>query len=217
MAAKRKIAKVQVVSVPEPAHIPVEEPKRNFLTPKTLRWALVIFAVAALVTWKKNWFVVATINGRPITTLELQKRLNDDYKQPALEQLITEKAVLDEASKNNAIPSKEEVDTRYSEFAKDYGGVDSLNSYLAQQGQTQDYVKRYLTLMLAVEKMYASTATVSAKDIDDFVRVNRATLKASDSAGLKAEAEAAIRKQSLLRIVVEKMQELRDKAVVKMF
>lgn len=191
--------------------------QRSFFTSRNLTYLLVLLALAALVYYKKGWFIAATVNGRPITSLELQQRLNDNYRKQGLEDLINEHIVLDEATKNHVIPSSAEVSTRYGELEQRYGGPEQFTKFLESQGQTTSYVKHLLSVNLALENLYSKEASASAKEVDEYLRVNKGKLQATDSGGQRKEAQQAIREQKLFRLIQEKFQELKDKASVKIF
>jgi len=170
-----------------------------------------------LVIYKKNWFVAATINGSPITNLELQMRLNREFRSQTLNQLINEKIILNEAVKNNAVVSEAEINKKISEIETNVGGTDALNALLSQQGQTKDSLRQQIKLQLAIEKLYSKDATTSAEEVEKFVESNKAQLRATDSAGQTKEAADLLKQQKLSQIFSQKFQELRQNAQIKIF
>lgn len=218
MAAKRKTSTRQKnteVSITQTSVF--ETPRSNFFNTKALTIILLVLALFALAYWKKNWFVSATVNGFPITSLELQQRLNENYRQQGLQDLIDEKIILEEASRARAISSRDETEAKYKELAQGYGGPEEFEKLLVAQGESKSGLLRRISLNLALDKMYAVEATATSKEVDEYIRVNRGLLKATTSAEQKTEAEQAIKEQKLLRVIQEKFQELKDRAVVKIF
>lgn len=216
MATKRKQSRnIEVVSTVE--YTSPEAPRSNFLNAKALTIILLVVVLGALVYWKKSWFIAATVNGSPVTSLELQQRLNHDFRQQGLQDLVDERLILQEASKNSAVPSQDELEKKYLEFSQTYGGPEEFEKLLSAQGQSKDSLLRRIKLNLALDKMYAGQATASSQEVDEYIRVNRSLLKATTSAEQRAEAEQAIKGQKLLRIVQEKFQELKDRAVIDIF
>ena len=98
---------------------------------------LIILGILLLAFYKKSLFIAATINGTPITNLELQLKLNEQFRTQTLNQLINEKLILSEASKHNAIPNAQDVDKKITDLESSVGGKDALDSLLTQQGQTR--------------------------------------------------------------------------------
>lgn len=190
---------------------------KNFRSSKKFYIILLIIGLLLLAVFKKNWFVAAIINGSPITNLELQMRLNQQYHTQTLNSLINEKIILNEAAKNNAIASESEVSKKISEIETSVGGAQALDSLLVQQGQDRQSVRQQIKLQLSIEKLYANDATVSAEEVTKFIEQNKDQLRASDSAGQQEEATAAIKSQKLSQIFSQKFQELRQKAKIQIF
>src|SRR3989344_8623814 len=89
---------------------------KNFRSSKKFYIIIIILGLLLLAIYKKNWFVAATVNGSPITNLELQMKLNKQFRSQTLTQLINEKIILSEAAKNNALASEAEVSKKISEI-----------------------------------------------------------------------------------------------------
>lgn len=166
---------------------------------------------------KKHWFVPATVNGMPILSTQVMARLYSDYRSPAVSEIADERIIMAEAKKNNALPSKEEISARMAELEAQVGGADSLNKLLTQEGTSRASLERRMTMRLALEKIYSNEATVSAEEIDEFVKTNTTQLTATDSAGQKTEAEKIIKQDKLGGIINQKFAELREKANIKIF
>lgn len=178
---------------------------------------MIILGLILLATYKKSWFIATMVNGSPITNLELQMRLNEQFRTQTLNQLINEKIILGEAAKNNASVSKAEVDKKIQEVETSLGGTQSLDSILASQGQTRESIKQQIKLQLAIEKLYLKESTISAQEVDKFLETSRDQLKATDSASQIKEAENLLKQQKLSQIFSEKFQALRQQAKIQIF
>ncbi|MBU1000298.1 SurA N-terminal domain-containing protein [Patescibacteria group bacterium] len=190
---------------------------KNFRSSKKFYIVLIIIGLLFLVIFKKNWFVAATVNGSPLNNLELQMRLNQDFRSQTLTQMINEKVILDEAVKNHAIVSDAEVDKKISEIETSLGGAETLDAMLTQQGQTKASIKKQIKLQLTIEKLYANTATVSAEEVANFIEQNKSQLRATDSAEQEKEAFDNLKNQKITQIFSEKFQELKTKANIQIF
>ncbi|MDD5147601.1 MAG: SurA N-terminal domain-containing protein [Candidatus Daviesbacteria bacterium] len=190
---------------------------KNFRSSKKFYIILIITGLLLLAIFKKNWFVAATVNGSPINNLELQMRLNRDFRSQTLTQMINEKIILDEAAKNHAVVSEADVDKKISEIETSLGGAQTLDAMLAQQGQTKMSIRNQIKLQLTIEKLYANDATVSAEEVTKFIEQNQDQLSATDSAGQEKEAYNNLKNQKLTQIFSEKFQELRTKAKIQIF
>lgn len=178
---------------------------------------LLIAGFLLLAFYKKEWFVAATVNGQPITTLDLFIRLNQQFRTTAINRLVDEKIILDEARKANVAVSLEEIGNKLKELEKSVGGAETLESLLSQQGQNKESIKQQIRLQLIVEKLYLNEATVSAAEVDEFLQTSRGMLEATESAAQRKEAEEALRQQKVNQIFSQKFQELKQKADVKFF
>lgn len=189
----------------------------NFKTSKTFYLLIIALGLALLFFFKKSWFIAATVNGAPITNLELQMKLNEQFRTQTLTQLINEKIILDEARKNGALPTDADINKRISELETSVGGKEALDALLTQQGQTRTSIRSQIVIPLALTKLYEKEATVSADEVSKFMEQNKDQLKATDSAGQQKEAEDAIKQQKLQQIFNQKFQELRTKAKIQIF
>lgn len=192
--------------------------KRRFrITRKGLVITLIIIGLLALAFYKKNWIVAATVNNAPITTLELVDRLKKQYGTQMLTQMINEKLINDEIAKNNIVVSDSELNDRIAKLEENFGGKETFDSLLAQQGQIRKDVERDLRLQIAIEKLYSSQATVSAEEVDKYIAENKETLVATVAAEQKKEAEDVLRQQKTSQIFNQKFQELKAGAKVTIF
>ena len=178
---------------------------------------LLIVGILLLAFYKKEWFVAATINGVPVTNLELLSRMNQQFRTQTLNQMINEKIILGEAAKKQITVSSAEIDQKLQELEAQVGGPEVFESLLSQQGQSRDSLKEQLRLQLVIEKLYENEATISAQEIDQFLETNSALLTSTDSAKQREEAEEAIKQQKLSQIFSEKFQMLRQSADIKIY
>jgi len=189
----------------------------NLKSSKKLYLGLIISGVLLLAIYKKNWFVAALVNGSPISNLELQTKLNAQFKTQILTQMINEKIIMDEARKGSAIPTEEEVNQKIKELETQVGGAETLDMLLSQQGQSRSSLKDQVRVQLAISKLYINEATVSAEEVATFIATNKEQLKATDSAAQEIEATDALKQQKLSEIFTQKFQDLRSKAKIQIF
>lgn len=189
----------------------------NLKKSKTFYLIAIALGLLLLVFYNKSLFVAAMVNGTPITNLELQSKLNQQFRTQILNQLVNEKIILSEANKNMAIPSEAEIDKKISDLETSVGGKDTLDSLLSQQGQTRISLKDQIRVQLAITKLYEKEATVSAIEVSKFIETNKDQLKATDSAAQQKEAYDAIKSQKLSQIFSQKFQDLRQKAKIQLF
>ena len=144
-------------------------------------------------------------------------RLNKQFRSQTLNQMINEKIIMSEATKNNALASDAEINQKISEIETSVGGAKALDDILSSQGQDRSTIRDQLRLQLSIEKLYQQEATVSAEEIDKFLQTNSAQLKATDSASQIKEAADLLKQQKLSQIFNEKFQSLRQNAKITIF
>ncbi len=190
---------------------------KNFRSSKKVYFVILVAGLLLLAVYKKSLFVAATVNGMPLTNLELQNKLNQQFRTQTLNQLINEKIILQEAQKSGAIPTETEISAKITELETSVGGKEALNTLLSQQGQTRDTLREQIRIQLSVTKLYESQATVSAQEVEKFLSENKSLLRATDSASQQKEAEESLQQQKLTEIFSQKFQDLRQKANINIF
>lgn len=187
------------------------KPSRKFYT------ILIIAGLVLLLAYKKELLIAAMVNGQPISNIELQFKLNKQYKSQVLDQMVTEKIITEEATKNNTMPTEADIDKKIAEIETQVGGAQALDSILSQQNQTRSSIRDQIKLPMAMEKLYEKEATVSASEVQNFIETNKDYLKATDSASQIKEAENILKQQKLSQISAQKFQELKQKAKIQIF
>lgn len=190
---------------------------KNFRSSKKFYIILLIIGLLILAMIKKNWFIAALVNGSPVSNLELQMRLNRDFRSKTLDQMITEKIIIQEALKNRVVVTESDIDRKISDIESNLGGAQTLDAMLTQDGQTRTSIRPQIRLQSIIEKLYAPEATVSAEEVTKFVDQYKEQLRATDSAGQQKEAEEALKSRKLTQIFSQKFQDLKAKAKIQIF
>lgn len=184
---------------------------------KFLYLAAAIIIIALIVSYKKGLLIAATVNGAPITNLEVLQREDAQFHKQTLDQLIQEKLILGEAKKKGVVVTEKEIDAKIAEIEKQVGGAAALDSLLSQQGQTRAGVREQIRISISLEKMYASEATVSADEVSKFIEQNKEQMQSTTEADLTKEATDYLRSQKLNEIFSQKFQEIKKAATIQIF
>ncbi|OGE14854.1 hypothetical protein A3F00_03535 [Candidatus Daviesbacteria bacterium RIFCSPHIGHO2_12_FULL_37_11] len=178
---------------------------------------IIIIGLILLGFYKKSWFVAATVNNQPLTTLEVIQRMSAIYKEKTVTQLVNEKILEQEAAKNKILVTQAEVDQKITETENQYGGKESFESLLAQQGLTRSELARQTRFQLIVEKLYEKDATISAEELQKFMDENSSAPEATEPAKFKKLAEDQLKQQKISSIFNEKFQQLKTTAKIQIF
>ncbi|KKR32720.1 MAG: Foldase protein PrsA, partial [Candidatus Gottesmanbacteria bacterium GW2011_GWC2_39_8] len=138
------------------------------------------------------------VNGKPISAFQLNKALNDKYGKQTLEMMIDKQIILDAAAQKGVRVISKDVDNKEKELEKSLNGKVSLTELLKNQGLTKSDFRDQLLVRLTIEKLFSNQATVSDKEIDDFLTKNKDQLgETTDSAKLRQTAIDNIKQQKI--------------------
>jgi foldase protein PrsA len=170
---------------------------RRFLSLKNI--ILLIILVIAVLFWKfKGYFVVALVNGQPISRWQLSDQLMKKYGSQTLDNIINERLILAAARQKGIFVKADEIDARVKQIEGRIAGQISLDDALKAQGLSQDEFRRQLEIQISIEKLFTTEATVSASEIDEYLGKNKTLYKdATDTALLREEVKDTISKQKL--------------------
>lgn len=190
---------------------------KNYRPSKRAYLVILLLGILLIGYYKKGWFVAAMVNGAPVSNFELLSRMNQQYRSQTLNQMVNEKIVLDEAKKQNIVISDSDVNKKITQVEANVGGSQALDSMLAQQGQTRASIRQQIRIQVAIEKLYASEATISADEVKNFIDQNKDQLQATTSAEQTKEATDILQQQKLSKAFNAKFQQLKQQAKVLIF
>lgn len=191
------------------------KPVFSFSLIKNIIIVLVILAVVLL--WKfKGYFIVASINGQPVSRWELNDRLIKQFGTQTIETIVNERLILAAARQKGVFISTNEIDNRIKDIETRLQGNATLNEALQSQGLTMPAFRRQIELQLSIEKLFETEATVSANEIDDYLTTNKSLYQdATDTAKLRQEIEASLKQQKIGEKFEPWLTDLRKNANVK--
>lgn len=201
---------------PVPAH---EEHK----TPKVIsvKMAVTIAAViilGALAFYHKGWFIVATVNGSPISRFSVISDLEKTSGKKALDAIITKKLLNDEANKKGIIVTNDEVTAEIQKIetqVKAQGGT--LDAALSAQGMTRGEMEEQITLQKKLEKLLDDKLQVTDEEVAKILVASKVTVPKGEEEKYKEQAKAQIRVQKLNAAAGAFIEELKTKVSIKYF
>lgn len=205
-------AKEYASSLKLPFNIPT-----NYRPSKRAYLIILVIGLLLLASYKKSWFVAATVNGAPITNFELLSKMNDQYRKTTLNSMVNEKIISGEAQKKGVTASEQEITNKITQLEGNVGGAQALDGLLTQQGQDRAGLRKQLQVQIMIEKLYDNEATVSAAEVNQFIDQNKDQLQATSSAAQAKEATDIIKQQKLQKIFSDKFQQLKQNAKIVIF
>jgi len=140
----------------------------------------------------RDKFLAGVVNGQPIFNFELTGRLYSQYGKTALEDLIVDKLVFQEAKKKGMTVSRQELDEGIATIKKQLGEKADLDSLLSLQGISKADFEHQLETQILVKKILEKEISITDEEIAAYIKENRKLMSASAEADLKAEAKAAL-------------------------
>ncbi|QLG69441.1 MAG: Peptidyl-prolyl cis-trans isomerase [Candidatus Woesebacteria bacterium] len=166
-----------------------------------------------------DWFVVATVNGKPIWRTELIKELEKRNGKQTASFLLSKALVYQEAKNKGINVSESEIKdlfNKYDEQFKTQGT--SLKDALSLQGMTEDSYKEELKYELTVRKLLGDKIAVSDDEIKEYYDKNKSQFgKDQTLDAMKETIKQVLSDQKLSFNYQTLIQDLESKAKVKRF
>jgi parvulin-like peptidyl-prolyl isomerase len=149
----------------------------KFKKPKPLVIAIVVAVIIIIVAlfFTKGFFVVATINGSPISRISVIKELEKQGGKQTLEEIINEKLIKTELNNQKVSVTIEEINTEIDKIKNQVvaqGGT--LEMALAEQGMTDEEFRGKITLQKKLEKFLVDKVAVTEAEIDTYIKDSKA-------------------------------------------
>lgn len=182
---------------------------------------IILIVAAALVVILgfafRKVFIVATVNGSPVSRMALVKGLEKSFAKQVLESLIAEKLITQGLDKANSTATDEEVNANIKiiEDRVTAQGT-TLAKELEAEGATMAEFRTQVTLQTRIEKMFQDKTTVSDEDAVKYIKDNKVTVPAGkdEEAKLHDAIKNQLRLEKLSATVQEWVGKLRSEASI---
>ena len=172
---------------------------------------IVILLIAAY--YLRGLIIVATVNGEPISRLSVIRELEKRQGAQALDTIITEKLILQEAKKQNLNFTQAEID---EEIAKIEASLSEQGQNLDQLLQSQGTSKEELNKQIQLQKLISlmvNIAEITDEEIDEYLEENESTIPEDVSEEeIREQARESLKQQKLSQDVQVYLEELRSQA-----
>lgn len=135
--------------------------------------------IGGLLYYFRSLFIVATINGEPVSRIALVQELEKQSGKQALNTIVTKTLVQQEARKQNVSVSQDEINAELKKIEdnlKKQG--QNLDQVLQIQGLTKSGLEEQIRLQKLVEKMVGKDIKITSKEVDDYIAKNKASYPA---------------------------------------
>lgn len=186
---------------------------------KKLLIPLIIIVLAGFAYLFKDIFVVALVNGQPISRLMVINQLEKQSGKQVLSSLVTETLILQEANKRNVKVDNKEIDDEIKKIENDLKKQgQSLEQVLTFQGLRMEEVREQIKLQKLLEKMVGKDITITDKEVSDYIEKNKETLPQNQNEQqLKENVKNQLKQQKLSEKVGTFVSNLQQKATINYF
>ena len=133
-----------------------------------------VLGVAALGYLGRGLFVVALVNGTPISRLAVVRELEKQGGSETLDNLVVKSLIFQEARKKGVTVSQEELDqelSRINDIVSKQGMT--LDEALALQNQSKNDLIEQIKIQKTVERILADKIAVTEEEVNDYFDKNK--------------------------------------------
>ncbi len=209
---KSSLKKVQLSSFPS-----TTQKLPAFLSVKNI--IIIVLLLLAVLFWKfKGYFIVATVNGQPISRFELTGDLIKRFGAQSLDNIINERLILGATRQKGIFVTDDDISARTKDIEKKLQGTTTLKDALLAQGLSESDFNKQLEIQIAIEKMFDKESTVSPSEIKDYTSQNQAVYKsATDPAAVNKEVESILHQQKVRDLFDKWFGDVRKNASIKKY
>lgn len=206
--------------VSQPAAVSPTKKEREINKTGVAIFAVII--ILGLLYFFRSAFVVAMINGQPISRSEFNHTLEKDAGKQALSEIVTRTLIYQEANKNHINVSDQYIAgeiKKIEDQLKKSG--QSLDSALKTRGLTREDLADQIKIKKIVDELVGKKITVTDKDVNDFIEKNKDQLpdneKDNPSKATKDSVKQRLQSEKLSQKFQEWIDNLQKKAKINKF
>ncbi|QQG47853.1 MAG: SurA N-terminal domain-containing protein [Candidatus Woesebacteria bacterium] len=225
MASKRKTTKTktpQKVKLPK-VNFNFKNLKEKFpkikINKKYIGGALLAIILGITFFRFKNLVVAAMVNGEPISRFKIISELEKRSGSQALDSIITQTLISQEAKKQNINVTQTEIDNQINSLENSLKSQgQDLNSALATQGMTKEDLITQISLQKMVEKLVGKDIEIKDQQIDDYIKANKDTFpKDEKPEDIRSKVKNQLFQQALSQKFQTWITDLKSKAHITYF
>lgn len=196
----------------------VENKNRSFLKINKTQKIVILAAVVVVgfLYLFKGLFIVATVNGQPISRISLVKELEKQSGKQTLNSLITKTLILQEAKSKNIVVTTDEVSAEVKKIEETLNKrQQKLDQALLAQGITKDEFLEQVKIQKMVEKMIGKDANVTDKEVEQYINTNKESIpEGTKPEELKANIKTQLEQQKISDKFQKILADLQKKAKI---
>ena len=178
----------------------------------------IIFILGALAYYYKNMFIVATVNGKPISRFAVLGKLESASGKQALDALIIETLIKSELDKNNITVGEEEIDAKLKQIEAGIvaqGGT--LEQALSAEKLTMEQLREQISTQVRLEKFHADRAQVTDEELNNYITDNGIEIPKEQEITLREQIKSELKSQKFNKLTNEWVSSLQSAAAINYF
>ncbi len=194
----------------------ISESRKKVVSMRAIIIAVVIILVLAALYFYKGVFIAATVNGMPVSRLAVVQELENASGADALDAIIKQKLIDQEADKQGITVTEEEITSEFERVEKlvsDQGMT--LDDALAAQGLTRNDLRGKILSQKKLEKILGDKIKVTDEDVEQYIKDNAVVVDKTKEAETKANLKGNLEEQKFAEEAARYVDELLSKADVK--
>lgn len=202
----------------------VASSRRGFRFPfgLTLKHLIVLLGALVLIGLLymfRGLFVVAMVNGQPISRITFIQELEKQAGQQVMNSLVIRTLILQEANKQNISVSPQEVDEEIKKIEENVAKQgQNLEQLLAMQGMTRESLREQVEIQKIIEKMFAKDIAVTDTEVNKYIEENQNSFpEGANSAEVRESVKEQLRQQKLSEKFQSWLQEAQKSAKINYF
>ncbi len=180
---------------------------------------LIAILLIGVIFWKfKGQFIVAIVNGQPVSRWQLNEQLMKKFGDQALDAMINERLIIASLRQKGIFVTTDDINARQKQIENRLQGKLTLDDALKAQGLTKDDFKRQLEIQISIEKFFDKDASVSSKEVENYISQNKEAYRnATDPAALKLEVENSLKQQKIADLFEKWFADIRKNAKIQKY
>ena len=185
---------------------------------KTAIIIAVIIVVGVLAYVYKGLFIAATVDGIPISRLDIIKKLEKASGKNLLDSFITEKLIQNEANAKGISVSNDEINAAIKNIEEQVIAQGAtLDAALSAQGMSMEDLKKQIIFQKEVEKLVADKINVTNEELAQYIKDNAISIPEGQEAAAAAQIKDELINQKLSTESNALIATLRSQAKIRYF
>lgn len=159
--------------------------------------AAVVLIVALAYTFK-GLFIVAIVDGNPISRLEIIRELERISGKSLLDSLVVEKLIENEANTKKIAVTQDEINVEIKKIENQLSAQGStLADAIASQNMTMEDLKKQIVIQKKIEKLVADKINVTDEEVAQYIVSNKITMPVGQEATTTAQIKESLKNEKL--------------------